>query len=182
MSLPLIMKKLKNYSYLLSIAFTIIFSNGLWCQNKSDTSILNMEQGFQNPPNEAKARTWWHWIFGHVSKEGITAGLETMKDVRIQEAQLFNVHIDVPHGPVSYLSEEWLDLFLFSEQEAKRLGLEMVFHNGPGWFSSGGPWVTPENAMQTVVFSEMEVKGGVTFNEKYSNQGPPLTTTKILLF
>lgn len=119
--------------------------------------------GFQNPPNHAKARTWWHWISGNVSKSGITKDLEAMKAVGIQEAQLFNVHLGFPKGPVKYLSEEWLDLFAFSAKEAKRLGLEMAFHNSPGWSSSGGPWVTPEHAMQTVVFSEIEVKGNQTF-------------------
>ncbi|WP_298366012.1 glycosyl hydrolase [uncultured Lutibacter sp.] len=126
----------------------------------------NLNSGFQNPPNEAKARTWWHWISGNVSKSGITKDLEAMKQVGIQEAQLFNVHLGFPEGPVKYLSDEWLSLFHFSATEAKRLGLELTFHNGPGWSSSGGPWVTPGNAMQTVVFSELIVKGGNKFHSK----------------
>ncbi|WP_054560296.1 glycosyl hydrolase [Croceitalea dokdonensis] len=134
----------------------------LWSQEVKRAVSADLEVGFHNPPNEAKARTWWHWISGHVSKEGITADLEAMKKVGIQEAQLFNVHLGFPQGPVKYLSEEWLDLFHFSAQEAKRLGLELAFHNGPGWSSSGGPWVTEEHAMQTVVFSELEVAGGKT--------------------
>ncbi len=95
-----------------------------------------MASNFQNPPNEAKARTWWHWISGNVSKSGITADLEAMKQVGIQEAQLFNVQLEFPKGPVKYLSEEWLDLFHFAAKEAKRLGLELTFHNSAGWSSS----------------------------------------------
>lgn len=151
------MKHKVSTIFIVLCCFTSLFA-------QEETIVL--QSGFKTPPNEAKARTWWHWISGHVSKEGITADLEAMKEVGIQEAQLFNVHLDVPHGPVSYLSEEWLDLFLFAAQEAKRLDLEMAFHNGPGWSSSGGPWVTAENAMQTVVFSEMEAQGGATFNQK----------------
>ncbi len=124
-----------------------------------------LEAGFENPPNQAKARTWWHWISGNVSKSGITKDLEAMKAVGIQEAQLFNVHLGFPQGPVKYLSEEWLDLFKFSAEEAKRLGLELGFHNSPGWSSSGGPWVTEENAMQTVVFSETILTGGEKIKE-----------------
>ena len=121
---------------------------------------ISLEDGFKNPPNQAKARTWWHWISGNVSKSGITKDLEAMKAVGIQEAQLFNVHLGFPKGPVMYLSEEWLDLFKFSAEEAKRLDLELAFHNSAGWSSSGGPWVTEENAMQTVVFSELLIEGG----------------------
>ncbi|WP_199287708.1 glycosyl hydrolase [Pseudotamlana carrageenivorans] len=119
-----------------------------------------LKGGFKNPPNQAKARTWWHWISGNVSKSGIIKDLEAMKAVGIQEAQLFNVDLGFPAGPVDYLSEDWLDLFHFSALEAKRLDLELTFHNTAGWSSSGGPWISPEYAMQTVVFSEIIVEGG----------------------
>ncbi|GAB3661510.1 glycosyl hydrolase [Echinicola sediminis] len=126
-----------------------------------------LQEGFENPTAEAKARTWWHWISGNVSKKGITADLEAMKEVGIQEAQLFNVHLDFPHGPVEYLGEEWLDYFHFAAKEARRLNLELSFHNSSGWSSSGGPWITPENAMQTVVYSEVHIEGGDTYNELF---------------
>ncbi|WP_083692301.1 glycosyl hydrolase [Seonamhaeicola sp. S2-3] len=152
---------MKNITCLFLIAFCFCFTN---CTEKEEG--VTLESGFQNPPNQAKARTWWHWISGNVSKSGITKDLEAMKQVGIQEAQLFNVHLGFPKGPVKYLSEEWLDLFKFSAEEAKRLGLELSFHNSAGWSSSGGPWVTPENAMQTVVFSKIEVKGNQNFKGK----------------
>ncbi|WP_430427131.1 glycosyl hydrolase [Maribacter litoralis] len=153
--------------YIISFALLCLcFSN--CAENKSTSKSLALEEGFKNPPNEAKARTWWHWVSGNVSKSGITKDLEAMKQVGIQEAQLFNVKLEFPEGSVEYLSEEWLDLFHFAAQEAKRLGLELAFHNSAGWSSSGGPWVTPENAMQTVVFNEVNVQG----NQTYKNQLP----------
>lgn len=136
--------------------------------NAQDSTSISLQNGFRNPPNEAKARTWWHWISGHVTKKGINADLEAMKAVGIKEVQLFNVQLEFPSGPIEYLSEEWLDLFHYAALEAKRLNLEMGFHNGPGWSSSGGPWVTPENAMQTVVFCEVNLQG----NQMYKGQLP----------
>ena len=133
---------------------------------RTEKHLADLESGFKNPPNQAKARTWWHWISGNVSKSGITKDLEAMKAVGIQEAQLFNVHLGFPQGPIKYLSEEWLDLFKFSAEEAQRLDLELAFHNSAGWSSSGGPWVTEEHAMQTVVFSELTVEGGKTITKK----------------
>lgn len=125
-----------------------------------------LRTGFENPPASAKARTWWHWMNGNVSRSGISADLEAMKQVGIQEAQIFNVNLNFPQGSATYLSPEWLDLFKFAATEAGRLGLELAFHNGAGWSSSGGPWITPENAMQTVVYSETSVKGGQRFTGK----------------
>lgn len=123
-----------------------------------------LEQYFKNPPAEARARSWWHWMNGNVSREGITADLEAMERVGIQEAQLFNVNLGLPFGGIEYLGEEWLDLLEYAATEAHRLGLELAFHNSAGWSSSGGPWIRPENAMQTIVYSELTIQGGTTFS------------------
>lgn len=130
---------------------------------KAQDALLS---GFKNPPPSAKPRTWWHWIDGNISKQGITADLEAMKRVGIQEAQIFNVGMGYPQGPVTYLSPQWLELFKFAASEAKRLGMEISFNHSPGWSSTGGPWVTPENAMQKVVYTETLVKGGTTISQK----------------
>ena len=124
---------------------------------------LSLEQNFQNPPPSAKALTWWHWINGNVTKQGITTDLEAMKNVGIQGAQLFNVSLGQPLGNATYLSEEWLDLFEFSAKEAHRLGLELAFHNCAGWSSTGGPAITPEYAMQKLVYSETIHQGDQVF-------------------
>jgi hypothetical protein len=157
------MKKVIEFLF---IIFSLVINSQNIDSNFNNQEKNNLELGFQNPPNEAKARTWWHWISGHVTKKGITADLEAMKIVGIKEAQLFNVHLEFPKGPVKYLSEEWLDLFEFSAKEAKRLGLELAFHNSAGWSSSGGPWITPENAMQNLVFSEVIVQGNQLFKKQ----------------
>ena len=120
----------------------------------------SLEAGFKNPPASAKARTWWHWMNGNVSKAGITADLEAMKEAGIQEAQLFNVDGGIPDGTATYMTPEWLEMVRFAATEANRLGLELGFHNGAGWSSSGGPWVTPELSMQTIVYSDTVCTGG----------------------
>lgn len=136
------------------------------CMNLSTVAKETLREGFMNPPASAKARTWWHWINGNVSKEGITADLEAMKRVGIQEALLFNVDMGFPEGAATFLSAEWLELFKFAAEEAKRLGLELGFHNGAGWSSSGGPWITPEYGMQTVVHNEISCEGGKPFKAR----------------
>ncbi len=41
----------------------------------------NLASGFGDPPAAARPRTWWHWVTGNVTKEGITADLEAMKRI-----------------------------------------------------------------------------------------------------
>lgn len=152
----------KKLVFLLSKTIFIIFLLGLFL---SDVAAQNtsLEQNFQNPPPTAKARTIWFWINGNVSKEGITADLEAMQQIGIQEALLFNVSLGHPQGNAPYLSSEWLEFFNYAALEAQRLGLELSFHNGAGWSSSGGPTITPEYAMQEVVYAETIHQGGTLF-------------------
>lgn len=120
----------------------------------------HLEKGFRNPPASAKAQTWWHWINGNVTREGITADLEAMKENGIQEAQIFNVDQGYPEGEAPFLSERWMELFRFALEEAERLGLEIGLNNCAGWSSSGGSWITPEYGMQTVTYSITQCTGG----------------------
>ena len=121
-----------------------------------------LARGFVEPPDSAKPRTWWHWVSGNVSKEGITADLEAMKRIGVGGAQCFSVE-QVPNpkdrGHVLYMSPEWRELTKFAISEAARLGLELTIHDCEGWSESGGPWITPEMSQQKVVWTEKRVTG-----------------------
>ncbi len=122
-------------------------------------------QSFTNPPASARPHTWWHWMDGNVTKEGITADLEAMKQVGIGGAQMFTVSQEIPKGPVDYNSDTWHAMTQHAIKEAGRLGIELCIHNCAGWSSSGGPWVTPENAMQVLAWSETKLHGPVSYSE-----------------
>lgn len=123
----------------------------------------DLEQGFRNPPDSAKPQTWWHWVNNNVTRMGITADLEAMKRAGLGGAQIFNVDCGIPNGPVTCTSPEWYALVQHAVKEANRLGIELGLQNCPGWSSSGGPWITPELAQQTVVTSEQTVQGPLRF-------------------
>ena len=118
------------------------------------------ETNFKTPPESARPHTWWHWMNGNVTKEGITLDLEAMARIGLGGFQNFDAGTGIPKGPVEYLSPQWLDLKKHAIREASRLGLEFTIHNCPGWSSSGGPWITPELAMQEITWSEIVIDGG----------------------
>lgn len=124
-----------------------------------------LKASFVNPPLSARPHTWWHWMDGNVTREGITADLEAMKEVGIGGAQMFTVSQSIPAGPVGYMSQAWRDMTHHAIKEASRLGIELCLHNCAGWSSSGAPWVKPEHAMQVVAWSEVQVEGPSEFNE-----------------
>ena len=127
-----------------------------------ETSAL--AKAFRDPPDAAKPQTWWHWMNGNVTREGITADLEAMARIGLGGATIFDVDQDVPAGPITILSPEWQAMIQHALTEAKRLGLEITLQNCPGFTVSGGPWVTPAGSMQDVVWSETAVQGPATFS------------------
>jgi len=133
-----------------------------------------MQKDFQNPPESAKPRVWWHWMSGNVSKEGITADLEWMHRVNIGGMQMFDGDLGVARyidKPVIWMTPEWKDAFHHAGAEADRLGLEMSMAASGGWSETAGPWVKPVAAMKKVVWSETRLSGPSKFDGKLA--APP---------
>lgn len=126
----------------------------------SQSKVDELATGFQSPPAWARPHTWWHWMAGNITQEGIAADLQAMKSAGIGGAQIFDVGQGIPTGPVKYNSPEWRALMSFAFHEAQRLGLDMTMHNSSGWSSSAGPWVTPEDAMKRITSSTTVVASG----------------------
>src|SRR5512146_2882252 len=73
-----------------------------------------LRNGFENPPDSAKPRAWWHWLNGNVTKEGITADLEWMKRVGIGGMQMFDGNLGTPvfvDKRLVWMTPEWKDAF-----------------------------------------------------------------------
>ena len=130
------------------------------CKKELHKSAFSLADGFRNPPFSSGVYTWWHWMNGNITKEGITCDLEAMKANGIAGYQMFEAGTGIPVGPVESLSDEWVELVLHALKESERLGLEFAMHNCPGWSSSGGPWITPDKAMQMMTWSEVRLSGG----------------------
>ena len=137
----------------------------------------SLQQGFLNPPEAARAQTWWHWMGGMVSRVGITADLEAMKRAGLSGAWVFEIdafQLTDAENPfvvpkpsqfpkIKVMSPEWRELLKFATREADRLGLKLGIHNCGGWSSSGGPWITPELSSQKVVWSDTPTTGPLHF-------------------
>ena len=114
---------------------------------------------------------------GNITKEGIKADLEWMKRVGIGGFQNFDAGLNTPQivdKRLVFMTPEWKDAFNYAATLADQLGLEMAIAGSPGWSESGGPWVTPAQAMKKYVWSETRVEGGKPFSGILPK--PPSTT------
>jgi len=113
---------------------------------------------FSTPPQPFRPRLYWFWMGGSMTKEGIRADMEAMKDVGVGGVLMMNVYPTSPLD-ITCMGERWWDLLTYANQEAQRNGILFGTHNCPGWSTSGGPWNTVENSMQKVVFSSVALEG-----------------------
>jgi hypothetical protein len=116
-------------------------------------------QNFRQPPASARPWVYWFWLNGNITSNGVTADLEAMKRVGIGGVLIMEVDQGAPVGPVDFMSSTWRQLFKHVAAEAQRLGLEVNMNNDAGWNGSGGPWITPEESMQKVVWTSTNLTG-----------------------
>ncbi len=120
-------------------------------------------QAFITPGRVHYPETWFHYIGGNVSHEGITADLEAIASAGISGVQLFHGQFGgqwpATTDDIQCLSENWDAAVRHTAEECKRLGLRFSMQNCPGWAMSGGPWIKPENAMRNLVYSRTYISG-----------------------
>jgi len=154
------------------------------CSSEKKGNKLNADD-FAQSVKSSRVHTWWHWVDGMISKEGITKDLESMKREGITQATIINLGFSQNAGllpgkdfqvkKIKFVTDEWYRMFEWALQEAKRLGITIGVHNCDGWSESGGPWITPEMSMKKFVYTKTIIapgfKGKIKLDEPFCNCG-----------
>jgi hypothetical protein len=122
--------------------------------------------GFQDPPNGARPRVWWHWMNGNISQEGIKLDLDWMHRVGIGGVTIFEGAIRTPQvvpQRLIYMTPDWKQAFNYAVTQARSKGMEVAIASSPGWSETGGPWVQPAHGMKKLVWSATRIQGGRPF-------------------
>ena len=128
----------------------------------------SLKNSFVTPPDSAKPRVYWWWLFNRVDKAGITRDLEQFRAKGISGVNLICTGGYAGKTPllgVDFLGSEWRELFRHAVREAARLKIEIGFNMAGGW-TMMGPWVTPDNAMKKIVHTELKVDGPKKYSGK----------------
>lgn len=124
---------------------------------------------FQHPSETAKPWIFWYWMEDAVTPEGITADLEAMRKDGIGGAYLMTIDgAATPpfiNPPPKQLSPAWWKLVKFAMHKADSLGVKLAMHDCDGFAVAGGPWITPAESMQKVVWTKTLVQGGRRFDD-----------------
>lgn len=118
---------------------------------------------FADPPREYRPRVWWHWMNGNITEDGIRKDIEWMDAAGIVGFHIFDAGFDTPQivdERLPYMSEGWKKAFNLALDMADSLNMEVSITSSPGWSLTGGPWVTREDAMKKIVWTEKYLNGG----------------------
>ncbi|MCD8297799.1 MAG: DNA-binding protein, partial [Prevotella sp.] len=134
-----------------------------YCQTAATVSPTWYDS-FKSPSLDAKPWNFWYWMYGCVTDEGIKADLNAMHDAGIAGFFLMPIK-DIDDGKdyagtSRQLSSEWWKRMDTVFSTADSLGLQMGIHFCDGFALAGGPWITPAESMQKVVWSDTIVNGG----------------------
>ncbi|MDR2470203.1 MAG: hypothetical protein LBD27_06980 [Tannerella sp.] len=157
------MKKEIIFLFLLNAVFTVRAQVAGTVEQMPETPE-SLAQQFVAPPDVYKPHAWWHWLGSNFSKEGMSRDLYAMKEAGIGGVVIFNAPswLDPQRNPwpqQTYRSVAYWDAFRHALSEAKKLNMKVGLHNSPGWSTTGGPWITPEQGMQAVAFSVTRLTG-----------------------
>ncbi len=101
---------------------------------------------------------------GNVSKEGIDKDLDWMRRSGIGGFHQFDAGgINMPRAAkirLPYLSDGWKEAFRHAISQADSYGMDVTIASAPGWSSTGGTWVRPEDAVKKLEWRSVDVDGG----------------------
>jgi hypothetical protein len=140
-----------------------------------------LEDIFQNPPEEAKPRGYWVWPHGNFDYSAIRYELQQFKAKGLGGVDIFDLGISdqrdvIPPGP-GFMSKEQVDGIAFALAEAKKLGLKIGLIVSSSW-NAGGSWIPPEHALMNLVSWGDTVQGPISYERKLPFPEIPLTFSK----
>ena len=163
-------RNLLNATFVVALIFNGLVASAQAVDIVPDRDLLQApfstqdETNFRQPPKVFYPETWFHFIGGNVSKEGIDADLQAISDAGISGIQWFHGYFGGPWPATGHqlttLSPEWEDMVGYLGRKADSLGLRLTVQTCPGWSMAGGPWITPENAMRELVWSRTDIPEG----------------------
>lgn len=145
------------------------------------------ETGFVTPPSSVQTGTYWYWIEGNISKEGVEKDLEAMKAAGINRAFVANIGGAGTGDPnsqykVEFMSDEWWNITRAALKKATELGIDIGMFNSPGWSQSGGPWIKAGQTMRYLNSSRTVVKGPGQVTVKLPQPADEFQDVKVVAF
>ena len=122
------------------------------------TALTAYAQSWPTPTTEAKPGLRWWWLGSAVDKENLKWNLQQYASHgagAVEITPIYGVQGNEANN-IPFLSDRWMEMLRFTEDQAAHNGIEVDMATGTGW-PFGGPWVPLEESACKVVFVDKEV-------------------------
>ena len=102
---------------------------------------------------EAKAGARWWWLGSAVDKDNLQWAIQEYANHGIGALEITPIYgvQDNQANNIPYLSNQWMEMLRYTEEQGKTNGIEIDMATGTGW-PFGGPWVPLEESACKAVF------------------------------
>ena len=121
---------------------------------------LSFAQTWPTPTTEAKPGTRWWWLGSAVDRDNLQWNLQEYSRHGIGAVEItpiYGVQGNQANN-IPYLSDNWMAMLRYTQQQCQRNGIELDMATGTGW-PFGGPWVPLQESACKAVFVEKTLDG-----------------------
>jgi hypothetical protein len=129
-------------------------------------------QSWPTPTTEAKPGTRWWWLGSAVDKENLQWNIQEYAKHGIGAVEitpLYGVQGNSANN-ISYLSDKWMEMLRYTQQQCERNGIELDMATGTGW-PFGGPWVPLKESACRAIFVEKTIDKEGVWTTVHGNKG-----------
>lgn len=136
---------------------------------RSESQMVSLEEGFQDPPISVRPKGYWDWMNGNVDLSRLTYELEEARAQGMAGFDIFDIGAVsnpggiVPAGP-EFMGGECLEAIQHAVKEATRLDMELGLILSSSW-DAGGSWIGPEHGSMALYEASLLVEGPGKFEE-----------------
>ncbi len=136
--------------------------------------------------NSKPSARWW-WMGNAVDKENLSRNLDAYAKAGMGTMEITPIYgvNGNDANEISFLSDGWMNMLRHTENEAKRLGMQIDMNTGTGW-PFGGPEVGIADAACKLFVTEYKISGGQVLDSKIEpqdeKQRPYAKLSKLMAF
>ena len=130
-------------------------------------SVCVYAQEWQVVQPEARPATRWWWLGSAVDKANLTYNLEKYSEAGIGGVEIIPIYGVQGNdaNDIEFLSPQWMQMLQHTQDEGKRLNVEINMNAGTGW-PFGGPNVSIDDAATRAIFQEYNLSEGEKLTKK----------------
>ena len=128
-------------------------------------SSVMFAQSWPTPTLESKPGTRWWWLGSAVDKSNLEWNLKELSAHGIGAVEITPIYgvQGNEKNNIDFLSNQWMDMLRFTQDQGKRKGIEVDMATGTGW-PFGGPFVPLKESACKVLLLEKTIDSDGVWN------------------